>query len=82
MMSRPELLSVLDAEPFVPLRVHLLSGDHFDVHHPDAVGVGKSTVTVFTPRAADRGGVDQFGDQHWQRFSLLYIESVEPLGEE
>jgi hypothetical protein len=53
-MFTPEILhSHARRKPFVPFRVITSLGDHYYVHHPALVMVGKGLLFVGTPSAED-----------------------------
>ena len=51
-MRSIDVLRHVFAEPFHPFRIRTLSGRTFEIHHPEAVEMGRSTLTIFTPRPA------------------------------
>jgi hypothetical protein len=50
-MAAEGLRSVLTRDPFVPLRVRLTSGDHYDVRDPLAAALMKSRLFTALPRS-------------------------------
>ncbi len=46
-MTETNLREELDAEPFVPLRLHLVSGKTIDVHRPSAAWTLSDRLLVF-----------------------------------
>jgi hypothetical protein len=45
-MRPEELKELLNARPFVPLRIHLTDGRVFDIYHPDRVLVLRGRVDI------------------------------------
>lgn len=41
------VLDFIVAEPFRPFRLNMSSSRFFDVHHPEMIEVGRSSLTVF-----------------------------------
>ncbi len=73
-MTPQELLNILHARPFRPLRIRLTCGRTFDIRHPEMARVVKTDLIIFTfvsdsPEVGDR----------WENISLLSIESISPL---
>jgi len=71
MIAPQELLSYLRAEPFRPFRVHIASGQTFDVRHPEMARVGRNFLILFTfvsdtPELLDR----------WETISLMLMDRV------
>jgi hypothetical protein len=72
---RPEELKVLlNARPFVPLRIRMTDGRTFDIYHPDRVLVLRGRVDIGV--APDTGSdiLDRV-----ERCSLLHIVRVEEI---
>ncbi|HTU27539.1 MAG TPA: hypothetical protein VMF30_19170 [Pirellulales bacterium] len=66
-----ELNNYLKAEPFRPFRIHMASGQTFDVRHPEMIRVGRNSIILFTivsdnPEIYDR----------WETISLMLMERV------
>ena len=74
MMTPPQLLSHIKAEPFRPFRVHMASGRTYDIRHPEMVKLGKSFLLVFSFTTDNADLVDQ-----WDTVSLMLMESVSYL---
>ena len=73
-MTYEELFEFVDAEPFRPFRIQMVSGRKFDVRHPEMVRIGMNAVVVFYFS-------DEI-DRVYERFHMLglqLIESIEPL---
>ena len=73
-MRPEELKELLDAQPFVPLRIHLTDGKSFDLYHPDTVLVLRSRVDIGIPADQISGILDRV-----EHCSLLHIVRVEEL---
>ena len=67
-------MTYLKAEPFRPFRLHMASGQTFDVRHPEMVKVGKTYVVIFTQVSDEPDLVD-----HWDTISLVLIENLSHL---
>lgn len=63
------------AEPFRPFRIHMASGQSFDIKHPEMIAVSRSSAHIHFSMSDDpneaRMGV--------REVSLLLMESVEPI---
>lgn len=75
MMTFQRMAKYVGAEPFRPFRVKMVSGQIFEIRHPEMVQVGRTTMTVFTYLSDD----EEQAKQREYEVSLLLIESVEPL---
>ena len=73
-MRPDDLLSWIRAIPFVPFRMRLNSGQHFDIRHPEMLKVGRSAVNVYTFAGEP---TDPF--ERLEMLALILIESIEPL---
>lgn len=74
MITTQDLLSYLKAKPFRPFRIHMASGETFDVRHPEMARVGRNSLILFTfvgdsPEVFDR----------WETVSLLLMERISHL---
>lgn len=74
MMTPPQLLSYIKAEPFRPFQLHMASGKSYDIRHPEMVKLGKSFLLVFSFSPESTDLVDQ-----WDSVSLMLIESISHL---
>ncbi len=74
MLTPPQVLACVKAEPFRPFRLHMASGNTFDVRHPEMVKVGKSFVLVFSFPTDETEVIDR-----WETVSLMLIESISHL---
>jgi len=74
MIAPQELMSYLKAEPFRPFRIHMASGQTFDIRHPEMARVGRNFLIIFTfvsdrPELLDR----------WETVSLMLMERISHL---
>jgi hypothetical protein len=46
-----KLEELLRAKPFVPFRIIMTSGHHYDVHSPYLVAIGESVIGYFFPKS-------------------------------
>ncbi len=71
-MRADDLREFLRAEPFVPFRLHITTGKHVDVMHPELAWVTRSLVAVGAP--------DEDGEIAYKgHYNLLHIAEVELL---
>jgi len=71
MMTPPQVLAYVKAQPFRPFRLHMASGKTFDVRHPEMIKVLKSYLLVFSFAPGEFDLAEQ-----WESVSLMLIESV------
>ena len=69
-MIRENIREFLDREPFVPFRLILSSGTHYDVMDPHSAALLKSEVFVVFPDG-----------ERWAHVALLHIASLETLAD-
>lgn len=74
MLTPPQILSYVKAQPFRPFRLRMASGRSFDIRHPEMVKVGKSFLLVFSFASGEPDVVEQ-----WETVSLMLIESISHL---
>lgn len=67
-MSEQDLRSVIKSQlkEFVPVRVHLSNGTHYDVRFPEAIMIGRTASAVLV-----EGQINLIGNMH--------INRIEPL---
>ncbi len=65
-MIRDNIRELLDRDPFVPFRLVLSSGKHYDVVDPHSAALLKSEVFVVFPDG-----------ERWAHIPLLHIASIE-----
>ena len=75
MMTNRRVLSYVNAEPFCPFRINMVSGKTYQVRHPEMIAVGRTTIHVFSSMSDD----EQEAKERDQELSLIMIESIEPL---
>jgi len=74
-MRPDDLLRLLRHQPFQLFRIVLTDGTTYDIHHPHAVFVGRSTLQVGSPSA-------QLARPVWDRevvVALIHIIRLEPI---
>ena len=74
MLTPPQVLTYIKAQPFRPFRLHMASGKSFDIRHPEMVKVGKRFLLVFSFATGEPEVVEQ-----WETVSLMLIESISHL---
>jgi len=74
MIAPQELLNYLKATPFRPFRIHMASGDSFDVRHPELVRVGRNSSILFTLVSESPDIFDR-----WETLSLMLMERISQL---
>lgn len=75
-MSPEELNSALRRRPFVPLRIHVSDGVHYDILVPDMVMIGRTILFIGLRRDVDS---PFFDEPVW--VALRHITRVEPIVE-
>ncbi len=73
-MRPDDLLAWVRAVPFQPFRIHLNSGQRYEIRHPEMLRVGRSTVHVYWFNGEP---MDPY--ERMEMISLLLIERIEPL---
>lgn len=68
-MNADEIRELLAREPFQPFRVHVSSGDSYDVQNPALAVPMKSRLFIAAPDS-----------DHWTLVAYLHIAAVETLG--
>jgi hypothetical protein len=71
-MTTKKLAEYLWADPFGPFRIRMASGQSFDIPHPEMVPVGRTSAEVYTATEPD-------GPDRWHRYSLVMMETLEPI---
>ena len=74
MLTPPQILDYVKAQPFRSFRLHMASGKTFDIRHPEMVKVGKSYLLVFSLVTGEPEDIEQ-----WETVSLMLIESISHL---
>lgn len=73
-MTSEDVKQELDREPFVPLRLHMASGEKVDIDHANSAFVRQNTLLVvhrLAPKTSAIGGYDVV--------ALRLIERITPL---
>ena len=73
-MSPDEIGELLHQHPFVPLRLHLGNGMHFDVRHPDMAIVGGEHMAIGVVREGSSEPLIKL-------ISLINLHVIEPVPE-
>jgi hypothetical protein len=74
-MTSEDVLQELEREPFVPLRLHLSSGQKVDIRYPYTAWLRQNTILVVHPL---RPGTHAIGN--YEVIALRLIEKMETLG--
>jgi hypothetical protein len=74
MIAPQELLNYLKAKPFRPFRIHMASGESFDIRHPEMAKVGKNFLIIFTFVSDSPDLLDR-----WETVSLMLMERISHL---
>jgi hypothetical protein len=74
MMTPQTIREYVNAEPFRPFRLHLASGQTFEVRHPTLIKVLKNYVLIFNANGENPEFPDEF-----KSVSLLLTESISDL---
>lgn len=71
-MRAEELREILDRRPFEPFRMHISSGQHVGVKHPEMAIVSRSLVAV---------GIVGLGRvaEYIAQYNLIHVVKIEPL---
>jgi hypothetical protein len=75
-MGTHDLDDLLHARPFRPFRIHVSDGTTFDIHHPDLVVPGITSVFVGIPPS------QQPTPRYYEHFEIVFlghITRLEPL---
>jgi hypothetical protein len=74
MMSFDKIGEYLKAEPFLPFRIKMASGQSYEIRHPEMILVGKNLSRVYTGLGANGDTPPQ-----WHDASMLLMEVIEPI---
>ena len=74
MTTYEELFEYVDAEPFRPFRIQMVSGRTSDVLHPEMIRVGENSIVVFQHLQQDERVYEKF-----KMLGLNLIESIEHI---
>ena len=75
-MTTEDVRQELDREPFVPLRLHLFSGDVIEIPYPNTAWIGQNTLLIVHPL---RRGTHEIGT--YDVVALRLIERIEQIAE-
>ncbi len=75
MITFQRLAHYVGAEPFRPFRISMVSGQTFEIRHPEMISLGRTTARIYTYMNEDAGE----SKQREHEVSLLLMESIEPL---
>lgn len=75
MMTFRRLVNYVGAEPFRPFRLKMVSGETFEIRHPEMIAVGRNTAHVFTWMSED----NEDPKEREREISIMLIESIEPF---
>ena len=73
-MRPDELLALIRARPFLPLRVYCTDGKTYDIRHPDQIIVLRGRVDIGVGADAETGAAERV-----DHVSLLHVLRVEDL---
>ena len=73
-MRATELTELVRRRPFVPFRLHLTTGQSYDIRHPDFLWVRRQCIDLVTNSDPKTGVID-----NTERISLLHIVRIEDL---
>jgi hypothetical protein len=74
MFTSDEISQRVKRTPFVPMRIITSSGDHYDVHHPDMIMVGRRLVVVGTASEKNPSVFERLA-----QLSILHLSAIEDL---
>jgi hypothetical protein len=75
-MTSEDVKQELERDPFVPLRLHLASGNTIDVPYPNTAWLRQNTIVIVHPL---RRGTVEIGN--YDVVALRLIEGIEQLNE-
>lgn len=75
-MSPEELNSALRRRPYIPLRIHVTDGVHYDVFNPEMAKIGRTILFIGFQRNVDRPFFDEP-----VMVSMRHVTRVEPIVE-
>ena len=80
-MRRDELVTLLQASPFQPFRLHLSNGVAFDVRHPEMLMVARHAAIVGISESGENGdsGHPYPEIERFATVDLLHVTHVEEL---
>ncbi len=75
-MTAEDIRQELDREPFIPLRLHLSSGQAMDILYPNTAWLRQNTILIVHPL---RRGTVEIGN--YDVIALRHIARIEQLNE-
>ena len=75
MMTNHHILTFVNTEPFQAFRLNMVSGEYYEIRHPETIQVGRRTATIFTWMTSD----SENGKERQLELSIPLIESIELL---
>jgi len=75
-MRPDELISLVRARPFVPLRIHLTDGTVYDISHPDQIIVLRGRVDIGVGADPETGAAE--GVEHVSLLHVVRVEEINP----
>lgn len=73
-MRAEELTEILRRQPFAPFRIHLTTGQTYDIRHPELVWVRRQCADIALDPDPKTGVIE-----HSDRVSLLHVVRIEEL---
>jgi hypothetical protein len=73
-MTSEDVQQELDREPFVPLRLHLTSGQRIDIKYPSTAWVRQNTLLIVHPLAPHTSAIGNY-----DVVALRLIEKIEQM---
>lgn len=79
-MTADNIQAFTRANPFLPFRVTLTSGEEFDIRHPDMIVASDLLVVILRPtRPGERSSVVHVSLEHVLKLELLTPNAAPPL---
>ena len=75
-MRRDDILQLTRAVPFVPFRVHITSGESYEIKHPDMIVTSLGSICVSVP---DPAHPTNDGGGSLRMHSLYHVQTIEVL---
>lgn len=75
-MTREDVIQELERDPFIPLRLHLSSGQKIEVPFPNTAWVRQNTILVVHPLAKGTVAIGNY-----DVIALRLVERIEQLDE-
>ncbi|HXY37320.1 MAG TPA: hypothetical protein VEI07_24040 [Planctomycetaceae bacterium] len=74
MMNSNKLIEYVSAEPFLPFRIKMASGQIYEIRHPEMILAGRNLVRVYTSLQANGDAPPK-----WYDVSMMLMETVDPM---